>query len=171
MKLDTLHDLFVLEIQDLYDAENQIIQAMPQLMDVVTSNTLKEGIQNHLDQTREQIKRLEKICQELDIEPNGKTCVGMEGIIEEGIELLQEAVPSPTLDAALIAALQKVEHYEISGYGTTAAYAKQMGHTKALDLLHTTLEEEKDEDAALSKLAEGIINKEAYASQQGKYAM
>ena len=173
MKLDNLHDLFILEIQDLYDAENQITQAMPQLLEAVTSPDLKEAMQNHLDETRNQIKRLEDLCKERDIEPSGKTCVGMEGIIEEAVELLQETVPSPTLDAALLAAIQKVEHYEIEVYGTAAAYAKQLEYDSSLELLLETLREEKEEDENLSKLAEGTLNKKAHTFEatEGKYAM
>lgn len=173
MKLDNLHDLFILEIQDLYDAENQIVQAMPQLLEAVHSDELKEAMQSHLDETRKHIKRLEEICEERDIDTSTKTCVGMEGIIEETVDLLQETTPSPTLDAALLASLQKIEHYEISGYGSAAAYAKELEYDQSLELLLETLSEEKEEDANLTSLAEGTLNKKAhmYEVAEGKYAM
>lgn len=172
MKLQTLHDLFVHKIQDLYDAEHQITQAIPQMMEVATSPDLKMGMEKHLEETRGQIKRLEELCREMGIEPQGKTCTGMEGIIEETVEVMQENTPSPALDAALLAGAQMVEHYEIAGYGTAAALAKQMNHTNALKLLLQTLEEEKAEDIKLSELAETKINKEADTQQnRSTYAM
>lgn len=172
MKLNSLQDLFILEIQDLYDAEQQITQAMPTLLPMIHSQKLKDDMTNHLSETEEQIKKLEEICSTLQIEPVGKQCVGMEGIIEEGIELIQENnEPSPVLDAAIIGALQKIEHYEISGYGTAAAYAKQLGYDSALTTLVDIMNQEKKEDETLSKLAEGLINIQAEASQNGKFAM
>jgi len=164
-----LHDLFVLEIQDLYDAEKQITQALPQVMEAVSHPELLKGMEEHLMETEKQIKRLETLCHELGIEPQGKTCLGMEGIIEESAELLQENESSPTLDAAIIAGAQKIEHYEIAGYGTAAAYAKQLGYDNALNLLVTTLEEEKAEDEKLTNMAEVIINKQA--ESHGEYAL
>lgn len=172
MKLDSLHDLFIIELQDLYDAEQQITQALPQLLPIVNSPALKEAMQHHLTETEEQITKLETVCQNLGIEPVGKQCVGMEGILEESVELLQDnPQPSAVLDAALIGALQKVEHYEICGYGSAAAYAKQMGHTDAMDILIEIMNEEKKTDEELTRLAEGMINEQADASQNGKYAM
>lgn len=165
MKLDNLQNLFVLELQDLYDGEQQITQAIPQMLQFVTSNELKEALTTHLEETRNQIKKLEEVCKSLDIEPEGKTCVGMEGIIEEATELMQEATPSWTLDAGLIGCAQKVEHYEIAGYGTAAAYAKQLGHTEALNTLLDILNEEKNSDQILTSLAEGLINREAENTQ------
>lgn len=172
MKLQSLHDVFVHKVQDLYDAERQITQALPKVMEVVSSPELKKGMENHLEETRKQIMRLEELCKELGIEPQGKTCTGMEGVIEESVDLMQENVPSPALDAALLAGAQMVEHYEIAGYGTAAALAKQMNHTNALKLLLQTLEEEKAEDIKLSELAETTLNKEADIQQnRSTYAM
>lgn len=161
MKLNRLHDLFVLELQDLYDAEQQITQAIPQMLEFVHSDDLKEALSSHLEETRGQISKLEKLAQDLDIDLSGKTCIGMEGIIEEAVELMQEATPSWTLDSALIGCAQKVEHYEIAGYGTAAAYAKQIEHDEALNTLLDILQEEKNSDQALTNLAEGLINRQA----------
>lgn len=172
MKLENLNDLFILELQDLYDAEQQITQAIPQLLTVVQSPQLKEIMETHLRQTESQIERLEKICREMDIEPVGKQCVGMEGIIEGSIELLQDNLtPSATLDAALISCAQKIQHYKISGYGSAAAYAKQLRFTTAQATLAEIMNEEKQTDTELSSLAEGVINKQADPATGTKYAM
>lgn len=173
MKLDNLNDLFILEVQSIYDAENQIIQAMPRLLEAVSSTELKEAMQSHLEETKNQIKRLEELCQERGIEPVGKKCLGIEGIIEEAADLLQDTTPSPALDAALLTAIQKVEHYEIASYGSAAAYAKELQYDKSLELLLETLNEEQEEDEDLSTLAEGTLNKRAntFEEQAGKYAM
>ncbi len=161
MKLDKLHDLLVLELQDLYDGELQITQAIPQMLQFVTSDELKEALTSHLEETRAQSQKLEEVCKKYDIDLEGKTCVGMEGIIEEATELMQEAIPSWTLDAGLISCAQKVEHYEIAGYGTAASYAKQMEHNDLLNVLLDILQEEKNADQKLSSIAEGLINKKA----------
>jgi ferritin-like metal-binding protein YciE len=158
MKLNNLNDLFILEIQDLYDGEKQITQAIPQLAERIQNTELKRGMLQHLEETRQQMERLEDACKELGIDPNGKTCVGMEGIIEEAVELMQENVPSPTLDAGLLGCAQKVEHYEIAGYGTATTYAKILGYDDLLETLHEILEEEKATDEKLTKLAEQMIN-------------
>lgn len=142
-----------MEIQDLYDGEQQITQAMPQMIEMVQSPTLKKDFEQHLDETRNQIKKLEEACKELNIDPKGKSCVGMEGIIEEAVEVMQENTPSPALDAALIACAQKIEHYEISGYGSAATWAKEMGHAKVLQILTEIMEEEKMSDQKLTELS------------------
>jgi ferritin-like metal-binding protein YciE len=171
MKLKTLHDLLVLEVQDLYDGEQQITQAMPQMIDVTTSPELKESFEKHLDETRGQIEKLERVAKELGIDPNGKSCLGMEGIIEEGVELMQENEPSEVLDAALLAASQKVEHYEIAGYGTACTYAKMMGHQRVFELLSEILNEEKSTDLKLTDLAKRKENLEALNNTSGMKAM
>lgn len=161
MKLDNLQSLFMLTLQDLYDAEHQITQAIPQMLEFAQSKELKDALTAHLEETRGQIERLNLIAAEFDINLEDRNCVGMEGIIEEATELMQEATPSWTLDAGLIASAQKAEHYEIAGYGTAAAYAKQLGYKDALNSLLDTLEEEKNADHKLTSLAEGLINREA----------
>jgi ferritin-like metal-binding protein YciE len=161
MKLNKLHDLFILELQDLYDAEQQITQAIPQMLEFVHSDDLREALSSHLEETHGQIKKLENLAKDFDIDLSGKTCVGMEGIIEEAVELMQEATPGWTLDSALIGCAQKVEHYEIAGYGTAAAYAKQIQHDEALNTLLDILQEEKNSDQKLTNLAEGLINRQA----------
>lgn len=171
MKLTNLTDLLFLEIQDLYDAEQQITQAMPQMIDMISSPQLKADFEKHLDETRGQIERLEEIARELDIDPQGKSCIGMEGIIEEGVELMQENEPSEVLDAALLAAAQKVEHYEIAGYGSACTYAKMLGHDKVLKHLLEILEEEKATDLKLSHLAKTKENFEAINNTSGMKAM
>ena len=170
MKLKNLNDLLVMEIQDLYDAELQITQAMPQIVDMTTSESLKQAFEEHLEETRTQIARLERIAKDLTIDPRGKSCIGMEGIIEEGVELMQENEPSEALDAALLAAAQKVEHYEIAGYGTAATYAKELGQNKVLELLLETLREEEICDQKLTELAKSKENLEAL-NQSGMTAM
>lgn len=170
MKLNNLHDLFILEIQDLYDGELQITQAIPQVMSVLQSEELKKSFQEHLEETKQQITRLEQICKEFNVDPRGKSCVGMEGIIEEAVELMQENAPSPVLDAGIIACAQKVEHYEIAGYGTAATFAKEMGHEHALKLLLETLAEEKACDHKLTELAKTQENIEALP-KEGMQAM
>ena len=170
MKLRNLNDLLVMEIQDLYDAELQITQAVPQIVDMLTSQSLKDAFENHLEETRGQIARLETIAKELNIDPRGKSCIGMEGIIEEGVELMQENEPSEALDAALLAAAQKVEHYEIAGYGTAATYAKELGLNEVLELLLETLREEEACDQKLSEMAKSKENLEAL-NQTGMSAM
>jgi ferritin-like metal-binding protein YciE len=172
MKLENLHDLFMLELQSIYDAEQQITQAIPQLLTIVQSPQLKEALESHLKETESQIERLEKICHEIDCEPVGKQSIGMEGIIEEAIELLQDNLtPSAILDAALISCLQKIEHYEISSYGSASAHAKQLENDSALNILIDIMGEEKKCDEELSSLAEEVINKLADSSTSTNYAM
>lgn len=161
MKLTNLHDLLVEEIQDMYDAEHQITLAMPQIIDMVKSQDLQRAFEKHLSETTVQIDKLNVIAKDLGIDPQGKACLGMEGIIEEAVELMQENDPSPVLDAALIAAAQKVEHYEIASYGSAATYAKELGLTDTLQLLLEILDEEKATDQKLTELAKTQENVEA----------
>jgi ferritin-like metal-binding protein YciE len=161
MELDTLQDLYVEGLKDLYSAENQILKALPKMIKASKHQELKQAFQMHAEQTREQVKRLERICDDLGVSPRGKKCVGMEGLLEEGKELIQEKPDEDVLDAGLIAAAQHVEHYEMAGYGTLRTYAQQMGLTEHARLLQTTLDEEGETDKKLTRLAERRINIEA----------
>ncbi len=159
--MHTLHDLFTHDLQDLYDAERQITKALPKMIQAASSPQLKKGFEKHLEQTKQQLKRLEKIHASLDIKMNGVHCKGMEGLLKESDTLLQEEADPEVLDAALIAAAQKVEHYEIAAYGTAVTWAKRMKHTEEAKLLAQTLDEEEKTDKKLSELAEKKINQKA----------
>lgn len=161
MKTGTLEDLLTEELKDLYSAENQIIKALPKMAKAAQSEDLRRAFQQHLEQTKEQARRIEEICEELSVSPRGKKCVGMEGLIEEGKEVMQEDLDMDTLDAGLIGAAQKVEHYEMAAYGTAKAHARQLGFTRAVRLLEQTLEEEKTTDEKLTQLAENQVNVQA----------
>jgi ferritin-like metal-binding protein YciE len=160
-KMKNLQDLFVDTIKDLYDAEKQITKAMPKMIKQAQSNDLKQGFQQHLDQTDKQIQRLEQVFKDLELPARGKHCAGMEGLIKEGQEVMEENMDPEVMDAALIAAAQKIEHYEISGYGTARAYAQALGHTNAARLLDQTANEEGQTDKKLTALAESHINMKA----------
>ncbi|HET7695882.1 MAG TPA: ferritin-like domain-containing protein [Vicinamibacterales bacterium] len=155
-----LHDLFEDQIKDLYSAENQIIKALPKMAKNATNPQLRAAFERHLDETRNQAGRLEQIADELDFSPKGKKCAGMEGLLEEGKEVMSE-FDEDTLDAAMIGAAQKVEHYEIAAYGTARAHAELLGYTRAARLLQQTLDEEGRTDKKLSQLAESVVNVEA----------
>jgi ferritin-like metal-binding protein YciE len=164
MTITTLDEVLADELKDIYSAENQLIKALPKMAKAAESNDLRSAFEKHLEQTRVHAQRIEEICSDLSIKPRGKKCVGMEGLIEEGKEVLQsDAEPIP-LQVALIGAAQRVEHYEIAAYGTARAHAKQLGYLKAVDLLGRTLEEEKQADELLTKLAENRINVKAAMS-------
>lgn len=158
MKLETLRDLFTEEIADIYDAEHQIIEALPKLKKAAHSSQLKQSFQEHLDVTRQQVSRLEQVFELLEEKPHRKTCKAMKGLIKEGDEMIEEDADADVKDAGLIAAAQRVEHYEIAAYGTAMAYAKQIGLDQAITLLTQTLNEEKETDEKLSQLAESTIN-------------
>jgi ferritin-like metal-binding protein YciE len=160
MKMESLHELFVEELKDLYSAENQILKALPKMAKAASSKDLKKGFEEHLQQTKGHVERLEKIFKELDESPKGKKCKGMEGLITEGKELMEEDAEPEALDAGLIAAAQHVEHYEIAGYGCGRTYAQLLGRDRIAQLLQKTLDEEKQTDAKLTSLAE-VINVEA----------
>jgi len=165
-EIETLKDLYIGHLKDLYSAENQITKALPRIIKKVTSPDLKKGLEDHLDQTMNQVERLNQIFEALGTSPRGKKCVGMEGVLEEGKEAMAEKVSSTDLmDAALIAASQKVEHYEISGYGTARAFAKLLGENEAVDLLSQTLEEEKAADEKLTQIGMNIVNIDALEGQ------
>ena len=157
----TLHDAFIDELRDTYDAEKQITKALPKMVKAASSPELRAAFEAHLEETREQVERLEEVFSSLDEKVRGKHCDGMAGIIEEGKSIMEEDFDDSTLDASLIAAAQRVEHYEMAAYGTLVAWARAMGHTEAADLLQQTLDEEKATDEKLSSLAEGGINQEA----------
>jgi ferritin-like metal-binding protein YciE len=158
-ELTTLHDLFLDEIKDLYSAEKQLLKALPKLIKRASSGELSRGLQKHLEQTEEQVTRLEQVFAELSVPARAKKCVGMEGIIEEGDEILEHEGDPDVIDAGIIAAAQKVEHYEIAAYGTAVAHAKAMGHTTVERLLQETLDEEYEADKKLTAVAEGFVNR------------
>jgi ferritin-like metal-binding protein YciE len=155
-----LHELLVDELKDLYSAENQIIKALPKMAKKAASPELRRAFETHLEETRAQAERLEQIAEEMDFPLRGKKCKGMEGLLEEGKEVMQE-FEDDTLDAGMIAAAQKVEHYEIAGYGTAHAHANMLGLKKVARMLQQTLDEEARTDKKLSQLAESAINLEA----------
>ena len=158
---DTLHDMFLDELRDAYDAEKQITKALPKMIKAVTSATLRRGLEAHLKETEGQIGRLEKAFGLLEKKVKGKHCDGMEGILKEGSAVLEEDLDGVTMDACIIASAQRVEHYEMAAYGTLVAWARAMEHEEVADLLEKTLNEEKAADAKLTAAAEGGINSEA----------
>ena len=151
-------------IQDLYSAEQQALEAMPQLLQQVQSDELRQAFQVHQRETEQQVKRLEQIAQQMGIEPDGETCMAMQGLIEEAQDLLSQLEPGQLADAAIIGAAQKMEHYEIAAYGTARTLAQQAGQTQAADLLEQTLDEEKATDEKLTKIATSGINQKAAQS-------
>ena len=157
----TLHDAFLDELRDCYDAEKQLTKALPKLAKAASSPELRAAFENHLEETRGQIDRLEQVFGLLDERVRGKHCDGIAGIIKEGKAIMEEDFADDTMDACLIAAGQRAEHYEMAAYGTLVAWARAMGHTQAADLLQETLDEEKAADEKLSSLAEGGINRDA----------
>jgi ferritin-like metal-binding protein YciE len=156
MELSSLEDLLVEELKDLYSAENQLLKAIPKMANAATSKSLKSGFEKHLKQTEGHVARLETVCKSMGVSPKGKKCKAMEGLIEEGSEVIEEDAEPEVKDAALIAAAQRVEHYEIARYGCVRTYATLLGNEKAATLLQQTLDEEGDADKALTKLAESI---------------
>lgn len=166
-KVKTMNDLYVESLRDLYSAETQITKALPKLSDAASNEQLKAGFTMHLDQTEGQIGRLEEIFKDLDLDPKGHHCEAMEGLLAEGDELLETVLDKAVLDAAMIGAAQKVEHYEISGYGTARTFARLLGYENHADLLQATLDEEADTDEKLTDLAESIVNEHAAKSLVG----
>jgi ferritin-like metal-binding protein YciE len=157
----TLHDAFIDELRDTYDAEKQLTKALAKLAKAASSPELREAFETHLEETQGQIERLEQVFESLDERARGKHCDGIAGIIEEGKSIMEEDFDETTMDACLIAAGQRAEHYEMAAYGTLIAWANAMGHAEAVELLKQTLEEEKAADEKLSSLAEGGINESA----------
>jgi ferritin-like metal-binding protein YciE len=162
----TLHDAFIDELRDTYDAERQLLKALPKLAKASTSPELRAAFESHLEETRGQVERLEQVFATLDEKVRGKHCDGIAGIIEEGKSVMEEEFDDATMDACLIASGQRAEHYEMAAYGTLVAWARAMGHTEAADLLQETLDEEKAADEKLSSLAEGGINQDAAGATQ-----
>ena len=166
MEHKALMQLFVDELKDLYNAESQLIKALPKMAKAATSDDLRAGFEHHLEQTKEHARRIEEICSELGEKPTGKKCGGMEGLIGEGKEMMDE-FEGDLLDAALISAAQRVEHYEIAAYGTVRTYAELLSQDRAVELLEETLEEEKETDQKLTELA-ATINVEAVNAEDSE---
>lgn len=167
MKLMTLKDLFHHELKDLYSAESQIEKALPKMIDAATDRELQTALSDHLKVTREQKKRIEKISEDLDFSPRGHKCRGMEGLIEEGSDLLKknsDEIDANVRDAGIIAAAQRIEHYEMAGYGTARTFAEKLGLHDVADVLQKTLDEEGEADRLLSRIAERSLNFEAMAT-------
>jgi ferritin-like metal-binding protein YciE len=160
-EMNPLDELLVDELRDLYSAENQIIKALPKMAKAAASPELRRAFERHLEETRRQVERLDQIGEELDVKMTGKKCKGMEGLIAEGRELLEEDLEEDALDAGLIGAAQKVEHYEIAAYGTARTHAEMLGYRKIARLLQQTLNEEGATDKKLTQLAESVVNYEA----------
>jgi ferritin-like metal-binding protein YciE len=156
MNENTLRELFVDELRDLYDAENRLVKALPKLAKAANLEDLRSGFETHLEQTKEHVERLKQIIESLDEKPTGKKCPGMIGIIQEGEELIGEEFEGSVMDAALISAAQRAEHYEIAAYGCVHAWAKELGEDEAAELLEKTLTEEKETDAKLTEIAEQV---------------
>lgn len=160
-KMKNLEDLFIDSLKDLYDAEKQIVEALPKMMENAHSKELKQGFKDHLEMTHRQIDRIEQIFKGMDLPAKGKKCKGMEGLIKEGEEILKEEMTPEVRDAALIGAAQKIDHYEISGYGTARTYAHMLGHDNFAKMLDQSANEEGQTDKKLTQLAESKINPQA----------
>jgi ferritin-like metal-binding protein YciE len=167
MSLDSLEKLFLEELRDIYNAEKQILRALPRMAKAASSPQLQQAFTNHLRQTENQVQRLERVFQELGQSARGKTCKGMQGLLEEGNEVLEKEGQPPVIDAALIASAQRVEHYEIAAYGCLRTYAQLLGYSRAEQLLQQTLEEEEATDKKLTDLGESGINDAAAAAGAG----
>lgn len=170
MKLDSLRTLWIEEMRDLYSAENQIIKALPKMAKNATNPELKEALESHLEETRGHVERLEEIFEKLGKKPTGKTCKGMQGLIAEGSEVMSEDGADAVIDAAIIAAAQRVEHYEMAGYGTARTFASILEEDEAEDLLQETLDEEGEADKKLTDIAESIVNEEAEEAEEEETA-
>jgi ferritin-like metal-binding protein YciE len=161
MELKSLDDVLEAELKDLYSAEKQLVEALPDIAEAATSKDLKEAVKEHLDETRGHVKRLEEVFEAIGIKPESEHCDGMEGLISEGSEVAEADGDGDARDAALIGAAQRVEHYEIAAYGTARSIARQLGHTEAVKLLEQTLDEESAADEKLTEIAEGAVNSSA----------
>jgi ferritin-like metal-binding protein YciE len=161
MKLDTLKTLYLNELRDLYNAEHQLVKALPKMAKGATSEELQDALEKHLEQTKTHVERLEEVFEELGEKPKGKTCKAMKGLIDEGSEILKEDGEESVIDAGIIVAAQKVEHYEIAGYGSVRTFAQLLGKDRSAELLQTTLDEESEANELLNNLAEDIVNPEA----------
>ena len=167
LEFNNFQDLFVAQIEDLYDAENRLTKALPKMADAASSSRVKQAFQDHLLETQGHVSRLEQIFREMNIEPKRETCEAMKGLIAEGETMIKAKGDSEIKDAALIAAAQKVEHYEISGYGTAREFARRLGLTQASSLLQQTLQEEKAADEKLTDIAESSVNAQAAGAAAG----
>lgn len=167
MEKSSLQDLYLDELRDLYNAETQLVKALPKMAKAASNDQLREAFQEHLRETTEHVSRLEQIFEKLGEKATGKKCLGMEGLVKEGSETMKEDYPEEVKDAAIIGAAQRVEHYEMAGYGTVRAFAELLGETEHVTLLEQTLEEEKQADEKLTQLAEEINPKAAEGQEQG----
>jgi ferritin-like metal-binding protein YciE len=165
MYSQALDSLFVLELQDAYSAETQLVKALPKMAEAASYPELRAGFEHHLEETKDQVKRLERVCKEFGCKTGSKTCQAMQGLIDEGEDIIDMDLQDDVRDAGLIIAAQKVEHYEIALYGGLCALANQLGFTDAADLLHQTLEEEKMTNEKLTTLAESQVNAQAAAAR------
>lgn len=161
MPMTSLEELLGEELKDLYSAENQLVKALPKMAKAAQTGELRQAFEMHLKETEKHVQRIEKACDKLGVKPRGKKCVGMEGLVEEGKEIMGEEAEPAVMDAGLIAAAQKVEHYEMAGYGTVVAHAQQIGQNEVASLLQQTLDEEKAADAKLTQIAESMVNQQA----------
>jgi len=164
--IESLEELLVEELRDLYDAEKQLVKALPKMAKAASSEELKAAFQEHLEQTKGQVQRLEQVFESLDEKAKSKPCKAMKGLIEEGQEVMQEDASEPITDLALIGAAQKVEHYEISGYGTARTFAEQIGNNKAAKLLEQTLKEEEQTDKKLTEISMQIMEEAQNMSEE-----
>jgi ferritin-like metal-binding protein YciE len=164
MPKDSLRELYIDELKDLYNAETQLVKALPKMAKAASNNQLRQAFEEHLRQTSEHVSRLEQIFETLEEKPTGKKCLGMEGLVKEGWETMKEDYADELKDAAIISAAQRVEHYEMAAYGTVRAFAKLLGETEHVSLLEETLNEEKQADEKLTQLAEEV---NASAEQAG----
>ena len=160
-KMQTLEDMYMDLLKDLYSAEKQLVKALPKMAKNANASDLQDAFQEHLKQTEGHVDRIERIFSDMGGSPRGKKCVGMEGLVEEGSEIMKEDADPSVRDAGLIAAAQKVEHYEIASYGCLCTWAKMMDHQEALKLLKETLAEEKEADEKLTKIAQSLANRQA----------
>ena len=161
MRMESLQELYIDELRDIYDAEQQLVKALPKMAKTATNEELRAAFEQHLEQTQEHVARLERVFEELGEKPKRKTCEAMKGLLEEGKNMMEEDADEDVMDAGLIAAAQKVEHYEIATYGTIRTYVEMLGFDEQADILQETLDEEKDTDDNLTELAVSCINLEA----------
>ena len=166
MSLNTLEKLYIEELRDLYNAENQLLKALPKMAKGASSPELKDAFEKHLEQTKGHVQRLEELFEQRDENPKGKTCKAMKGLVEEGSEILKEEGEDSVLDAGMIVAAQKVEHYEIASYGSVRTFANLLGKDEEAKFLQSTFDEESETNEILNQLAEGIVNQEALSETQ-----
>lgn len=164
--MQSLNELFIDQLKDVHSAEKQLTKALPKMAKAASSPNLRDAFKMHLDQTKEHVSRLLAVFEELGVKPGRKVCAAMEGLVKEGSELIEEEPAAEILDAGLIAAAQRVEHYEIAAYGTLRSFARALGHQKAAKLFELTLNEEKEADEKLTTLAEGEVNPRALQEAQ-----